>query len=102
MRDLILQSQHGGAIVVTICLLILLAALLCLFNDEQVRRVGLLSVLLFGVSFLGALTVLEILDIELPRWMQGRRRGGYGTIIVLLWMYASYKLADWLYYRHLC
>lgn len=101
MQDFILQSRYGGEIVVTICILLLLASLLCLFKDEHIRRVGLLTVLLFGVSFLGFLTVLEILDIELPRWMHGHRRGGYGSILLLLWMYASYKLADWLHYRFL-
>ena len=78
------------------CVLILLAAIISLFNDKAFRHVGWLSILIFCISFLGIFTILEIQELELPDWIVGgRRRGG---LIFLLWALASYKLADWLYY----
>ena len=101
MQELILQSQHVGIMLVIACVLILLSALLSLF-EQDFRRVGWLSILIFGISYLSIFSVLEIHDIELPRWMQvGRGHGKYGDILSIAWGYCSWKLADWLYYRHI-
>ncbi len=82
--------------------LMLAAALLSLFSDRNFRWVGWLTILIFGVSYLGLFTILEIQDIELPRWMEvGRGNGKHGEILLILWVAASWKLADWLYYRHI-
>ena len=59
------------------CVLILLAAILSLFNDKAFRLVGWLSILIFGISFLSVFSVLEIQQLEPPNWIaEGRRRGG--------------------------
>ena len=101
MQELILQSQYVGVMLVAACVLILLAALLSLFSDRNFRWVGWLTILIFGVSYFCIFSVLEIQDIELPRWMQvGRGHGKYGNILSIAWGYCSWKLADWLYYRH--
>ena len=101
MQELILQSQYVGIMLVIACVLILLSALLSLFPEQNFRRVGWLSILIFGISYLSIFSVLEIHDIELPRWMQvGRGHGKYGDILSIAWGYCSWKLADWLYYRH--
>lgn len=102
MREIILQTQYIGIMLVVACVLILLAALLSLFSDRDFRCVGWLTILIFGVSYFCIFSVLEIQDIELPRWMQvGRGHGKHGEYILLLWGFASRKLADWLYYRHI-
>lgn len=102
MREIILQSQYVGIMLVVACVLILLAALLSLFSDRDFRCVGWLTILIFGVSYLSIFSVLEIHDIELPRWMQvGRGHGKYGDILFITWVVGSWKLADWLYYRHI-
>ena len=102
MREILLHSQYGGIMLVVGILLALVAASLSLFSDAPFRHIGWLTILIFGGSFLGLFAVLEIQDIELPRWMQvGRGHGKYGDILLVLWALVSWKLADWLYYRHL-
>lgn len=102
MREIILHSQYGGIMLVVASVLILLAALLSLFSDRDFRWIGWLTILIFGGGYLLIFLVLEIQDIELPRWMQmGRGHGKHGDILVILWGLASWKLADWLYYRHI-
>ena len=98
MQELLLESRYGGLMLTVCCVLILLAAIISLFNGKAFRHVGWLSILIFGISFLGIFTVLEIQQLEPPDWIAGgRRRGG---LIFLLWALASYKLADWLYSRY--
>ena len=60
MPSFIQETRYGENILIAICVLGLLAAILCLFQDQYIRRVGLFMV---------------------------------------AWMFGSYKLADWLYYR---
>ena len=98
MQELLLESRYGGLMLTVCCVLILLAAIISLFNDKAFRHVGWLSILIFGISFLSVFTVLEIKELELPDWIAGgRRRGG---LIFSLWALGSYKLADWLYDRY--
>ena len=99
MQELLLESRYGGLMLTVCCVLILLAAIISLFNDKAFRHVGWLSILIFGISFLSIFTVLEIQQLEPPDWIAGgRRRGG---LIFLLWALGSYKLAVWLYTRYL-
>lgn len=99
MPSFIQETRYGENILIAICVLGLLAAILSLFQDQYIRRVGLLSVFLFGISYVLVLSTLEVMDFELPKWLGSRRQGGYGGLFMVAWMFGSYKLADWLYYR---
>jgi hypothetical protein len=99
MLEFLQESRYGGLMLTVGCVLILLAAILSLFNDKGFRHVGWLCILIFGISFLSVFSILETQGLELPDWIAGgRRRGG---LIFLLWALGSYKLADWLYTRYL-
>lgn len=98
MLEFLQESRYGGLMLTVGCVLILLAAILSLFNDKGFRHVGWLCILIFGISFLSVFSILETQGLELPDWIAGgRKRGG---LFLFLWVFGSYKLADWLYYRH--
>ena len=102
MREFILHSQYGGIIAVLICVTSLLAALLFLFNDKEVRYTGILTVAIFGGGLIALCVFLELSGLELPDWLIGSgRRKVRGTLLLALWAWCSHKLADWLYYRHI-
>ena len=102
MREFILHSQYGGIIAVLICVTLLLCALLCLFNDKEVRYIGVLTVTIFGVGLVTLGVFLELSGLELPDWLIGSgRRKLRGTLLLALWAWCSHKLADWIYYRYL-
>ena len=102
MQEIFTETQFGGIIAVLICVTLLLAALLFLFNDREVRYTGVLTVAIFGGGLIALCAFLELSGLELPDWLIGSgRRKGRGTLLLALWAWCSHKLADWLYYRHI-
>ena len=98
MREFILHSQYGGIIAVLICVALLLAALLFLFNDKEVRYTGVLTVAIFGGGLIALCVFLELSGLELPDWLIGSgRRKLRGTLLLVLWAWCSHKIAYRLY-----
>ena len=101
MQELITDTRFGGIITILICMSLLLAALLCLFNDREVRYIGVLTVTIFAAGLIVLCVFLELSGLEMPDWLIGSgRRKLRGSLLLLLWAWCSYKIADWLYYRH--
>ena len=102
MQELITDTRFGGIIAVLLCVTLLLAALLFLFNDKEVRYIGVLTVAIFGGGLIALCVFLELSGLDLPDWLIGSgRRKIRGTLLLALWAWCSHKLADWLYYRHI-
>jgi len=102
MQEIFTETQFGGIIAVLICVTLLLCALLCLFNDKEVRYTGVLTVVICSGGLIALCVFLELSGLELPDWLIGSgRRKVRGTLLLALWAWCSHKLADWLYYRYL-
>lgn len=98
MREFILHSQYGGIIAVLICVALLLAALLFLFNDKEVRYTGVLTVVICSGGLIALCVFLELSGLELPDWLIGSGRHKVrGTLLLALWAWCSHKIADRLY-----
>lgn len=102
MQEFITRTRFGGIITVLLCLLPILGALLCLFKDRKVRYAGVLTVTTFGIGLISLCVFLELSGLEMPDWLVGNGiRNRRGSILLLLWAWCSYKIADWLYCRYL-
>lgn len=101
MPDFFENSRYGTVYLVLACALPLLCAIISMFRDREVRYVGILTIIIFAITFIPALGLLDWLEIELPSWMTGRRNLA-GKLILLLWGWCSYKVADKCYYRFFC
>ena len=98
MQELITDTRFGGIIAVLLCVTLLLAALLSLFNDREVRYTGVLTVTIFGGGLIALCVFLELSGLELPDWLIGSgRRKLRGSLLIALWAWCSHKIADRLY-----
>ncbi len=98
MQELITDTRFGGIIAVLLCVTLLLAALLFLFNDREVRYTGVLTVTIFGGGLIALCVFLELSGLELPDWLIGSgRRKLRGSLLIALWAWCSHKIADRLY-----
>lgn len=98
MQEIFTETQFGGIIAVLICVTLLLAALLFLFNDREVRYTGVLTVAIFGGGLIALCAFLELSGLELPDWLIGSgRRKLRGSLLLALWAWCSHKIADRLY-----
>lgn len=98
MQELITDTRFGGIIAVLLCVTLLLAALLFLFNDREVRYTGVLTVALFGGGLIALCAFLELSGLELPDWLMGSgRRKLRSSLLIALWAWCSHKIAGRLY-----
>lgn len=99
MQVIIASFFNSDILLVLACIVLLFFAVFALFRDRAVRYIGHLTIIIFITTLLPTLGVIEFLDIELPHWLTGRR--SLRSIILLLWIWCSYKAANRIYYRKL-
>ncbi len=100
MQELITDTRFGGIITVILCTLPILGGLFCLFKDREVRYAGVLSAVIFGIGLISLCVFLELSGLEMPDWLDGKGRRSCGGLLLLLWAWCSYKIADWIYCRY--